>query len=174
MTPITLPGDLVSPVAGPLLRRGSPVIVAFDAHASISGVCIIDGVIAVRDGGLADIYEVGIGELYDVAPDQVALDLSDPAGRDRAARWLAEHHGLKIGDGTAPAFWRWTPAGGGWALGVPGPDSALGAIILHSGDIIGTENTRGQTWITVPGISALTDPAEALAAACMAAVGRAG
>lgn len=100
--------------------------------------------IAVRDGGLADIYEVGAGELYDVTPEQVVLDLSDPAGMDLAARWLAAHYGLDVG-ATAPS---WTRSGdlGEWALWGRGPE-----------------------WYYA---TDLADPAEALRAACLAAVGR--
>ena len=162
---IVLPGDLSSPTAGALLRRGAPVIVRFDAHASIHGVCLMAGVVAVRDGGLADIYDVGVGEIYDIAPDQVGLDLSDSAGMDLAARWLARHHGLTVGataprwerraDDESPDTWEWT-------LSV---DDAHDVYF-------------GRQFGFVPGaccpvnVNDITDPAAALRLACLAAAGR--
>jgi len=88
----------------------------------------------------------------------VALDLSDPAGRDVAARWLAVHHGLTVG-ATAPE-WKELPDGfGAWE---------------------GGRWTGGYVWyLTVPDgdcwgwpANGATDPAETLRAACLAAVGR--
>ena len=79
----TLPGTIPD-----LLRRCSPVLVTFEAHVSIAGVVLLPGVVAVRDGGLSDIYEVGESEFDDIHPEQVALDLTDATGRAHAAWWL--------------------------------------------------------------------------------------
>jgi len=74
----TLPG---------LLRRGAPVLVTFEPGVSIRGVIVQPGIVAVKDGGLSDVYEIGDSDLDDLRPDQVALDLSDPTGRWMAAVW---------------------------------------------------------------------------------------
>jgi hypothetical protein len=118
-------------------------------------------------------FSSGHGMVWTAFPDagsieapewgMVALDLSDPAGMDRAARWLAEHHGLRLG-ATAPNFWSsWIerPPGTVWRLTADGK-----TLVLHEpGDSV-TWNVVGAT---VPGISAITDPAEALRLACLAA-----
>lgn len=99
------------------------------------------------------------------------LDLDDPAGRDAAARWLAAHHGLRVG-ATVP-LWRaerldragrWEPLMSVWVLGTPGESRLF--FIDHGAPL---DHER-----VLPGISTLTDPAEALRAACLAAVGKAG
>lgn len=94
-------------------------------------------------------------------------DITRPASRDWWARWLAERVGLTVG-ATAPTWWRMRvhPV---WCLSVPnGPGSACFA------DDFTTDNPNGMTrgpMVHVPGISALTDPAAALAAACLAVGG---
>ena len=80
---------------------------------------------------------------------------------DACARWLARHHGLTVG-ATAPRFVR-TETGGGvfWFLG--------SIILADDGPL--TRYPDGSLIpgrLIVPGISALTDPAD-LALACLAA-----
>lgn len=163
----TLPGDLVSPVAGWLLRRGAPVLVRLHPQP-IQGLVDHDGygwvALTMRDG-----------MFLSIDGGSFLFDLSDPAGMDIAARWLAAHHGLSRGSGVSDgwSWWRWTPSGGGWALGC-GPDPVPDCLCLHSGDLMAVTDIGRQTWVAVPGISAMTDPAEALRLACLAAVGRAG
>lgn len=101
------------------------------------------------------------GALVEACLDQLC-DLSRPASRDTMARWLARHHGSTVG-ATAPG---WGPSRRAdttrrWALGTPG-EARLFFI-----DRAAADYER-----TVPGISAITDPAEAMRAACLAAVGR--
>lgn len=84
MTPYHL--ALTATVPG-LLQRGSPVIILFSS-AAIHGVCLNSGLIAVRDGGVADIYNVGHSKEDDVRPEKVHLDLSCITGRIHAGLWL--------------------------------------------------------------------------------------
>lgn len=84
MTPYHL--ALTATVPG-LLQRGSPVIILFSS-AAIHGVCLNSGLIAVRDGGVADLYDVGYSEEDHVRPEQVYLDLSCITGRIHAGLWL--------------------------------------------------------------------------------------
>ena len=72
------PTSIVAPWA---LRRGAPVRVTLGPGAVVAGVMLDGGRVAVRDGGLSDIYEIGTSEFDDVTPDAVALDCLDPLGR---------------------------------------------------------------------------------------------
>lgn len=192
MTPITLPGSLTSPIAGPLLRRGAPVI----AHRQ-DGVPtddVLRGVVismSPLDIGWNDTGSDGRSRGRSVASRpldaeeitaHLSLDLSDPAGMDIAARWLAAHYGLTVG-ATAPLWHRMTEiAPVWWLVGHSGldreeTDAEYRAVCaaFHDSDLVlpgrggyGSEPRR------IPGIAAITEPAEALRAACLAAVGRTG
>lgn len=171
VSPVTLPGDITSPVAGLLLRRGC--IVRDNARPLSTGT-------VTRDVLVAGFFRVSFeyGGFDGVArPTEYSIDISDPAGMDRAARWLAAHYGLAVG-ATAPDFGRYVCgehcADGDtgrmeachapiWSLMVSGLDPIIFA------DCNGED---GDDRCHVPSISALTDPAEAMRAACLAAVGR--
>lgn len=79
----TLPGDLTSLVAGPLLRRGCLL--------SSGEVCTDDP--SPDKAGKMLIYVVTDADVRLARTCDVALDLTDPAGMDRATRWYAEHTG---------------------------------------------------------------------------------
>ena len=162
MSPVTLLGDLVSPVAGPLLRRGCPVI---ESIMGDDGVVVWAGPVNTKGAYPVLAYSLGLDGKSECgtrcAASMFALDLSDPAGMDRAARWLAAHHRFVHGP-TAPS---WARGEGGWMLVCGG--SMWMAFIEPDPDL---ERIGGKA---VPGISALTDPALALRAACLAAIGRA-
>ena len=148
MSPVTLPGDLASPVAGPLLRRGCPV--------AVNGIAA-GRVYLGESYGMAMLSD-GFGPPCAWGFGLVALDLSDPAGMDRAARWRLEHEGGVCGD-TAPR-WERVPVNAGHYGREDGEWSGGYAWGLDGVAVLWTE----------PG--ELTDPAEALRAACLAAVGR--
>lgn len=180
---VTLPGDLVSPVAGPLLRRGAPVI---DIYMGDPGVVVWTGPVNEKGAYPALVYSLDLDTKCECgtrcAASLFALDLFDPAGMDIAARWLAAHHGLTVG-ATAPLWHRMTEiAPVWWLVGHSGldreeTDAEYRAVCaaFHDSDLVlpgrggyGSEPRR------IPGIAAITDPAEALRAACLAAVGRTG
>lgn len=96
-----LPGDLTSPTAGPLLRRGEPVVFA-PGCCSVLVLGVKDDRVCVSST-LIDWTELTEGHDLIVPLASVALDLTDPAGMDLAARWLARHHGEKVAI-TAPAW----------------------------------------------------------------------
>lgn len=83
---ITLPGDIPG-----LLRRGAPLRYYGYRAVAVTDPC--DGVLLLSDG----VSLVKSGHFF------VALDLYAPAGRDIAARWMAERLGLEVGL-TAPQF----------------------------------------------------------------------
>lgn len=90
---------------------------------------------------------------------RVSIGLGDPATRDRVLRWLAARVGLPVGCG-APAWWRWTPDGGGWALadGTPfGVDRAV--VYPWRADAIAVTDVGEQRWVTGTGVSNL-DPTD--------------
>ena len=165
MSPVTLPGDLVSPIAGALLRRGCPVI-----HQGCTPWArgVFFRMLPPPFVGEAFCWYDAAGSPWPGAPrdssGDVRLDLSDPAGMDRAARWLAAHHGLVVG-ATAPGWTRiesW-PSGPWWLLSG------------KSGLTAEEDYNQCKTWMQFSrdaGFAALTDPAEAMRAACLAAVGR--
>jgi hypothetical protein len=99
MSPVTVPGGIPG-----LLREGAPIAVRFDAPpCEIHGTVLRNGDIACRDGGHSDIYEIGDYQDADFSASQLVVILSEPAGRDIAARWIAERLGLEIGL-TAPGL----------------------------------------------------------------------
>jgi hypothetical protein len=99
---------------------------------------------------------------------RLLCDLSRPASRDWWVRWLAEKVGLTVG-ATAPEWashddpngrwWRIRGAGGEVVFFVSGPHPAE------------PTTNHGARWVYIPGISTLTDPRAALAAACLAVGG---
>jgi len=151
---VTLPGTLPG-----LLRRGSPVVRSGGVNEGRAGLITLveeaaDGIRArVRWDNGGDCAFVGS------ACWLIALDLTDPTGMDTAARWLAEKVGLKVG-ATAPG-WAKGGDGLGWGLRASGGDSRWFGSVPH-------EHCPDTHDRLVPGISALTDPAEALALACLA------
>jgi hypothetical protein len=149
----TLPGTLPG-----LLRRGSPVVVddfmcgtiwatGADVHPEALVTCALG---VVRRPLTA-----------------LPLDLTDPTGMDHAARWLAGKVGLTVG-ATAPGWFRLTEPQPVWWLDcITGTDADNAQrAAFHDSDKV---NARVPFPLArVPGISALTNPAEALALACLA------
>lgn len=187
---VTLPGDLVSPIAGPILRRGAPVIA--QRQDGVPTDDVLRGVVismSPLDVGWDDTGSDGRSRGRSVSGrplDRVEivahlhLELSDPAGMDIVARWLAAHHWLTVG-ATAPLWHRMTEiAPVWWLVGHSGlereeTDAEYRAVCaaFHDSDLVlpgrggyGSEPRR------IPGIASITDPALALRAACLAAVGR--
>lgn len=184
MSRATLPGDLTSNRAGPLLRRGAPVVPAHlgawvesgarglrsAAHAS----ALVESVCPRADESIVVLLSMGWGNT-DAALTH--LDLTDPAGMDLATRWLARHHGLTLG-ATAPDWARFQ-CGGMEDHYVYGPDGVCRAHVwsLMAADPdqrIDHADCGEEAWdrILIPGIGTITDPAEALMRACLAAGGR--
>ncbi len=154
----TLPGSLVSPVAGSILRPGAPVN---------GRIPFPDGVIGAQDGivygvsGPVCSVVCGFARVLPAMLEDISLDLSDDLGMDIAARWLARHHGLKV-ETVAP--W-WFHRGNNdhtftWCLTLPYQR------MLFFADA----PTINPLDVAVPGIDAITSPAEALRLACLAAV----
>lgn len=163
----TLPGNLTSPTAGPLLQRGAPVTMEW--HQDDDPPRMVTGVV---------LHDIDAGRVLWWSDDPyidrdnracvfLALDLTDPAGMDLAARWLARHHGLTVG-ATAPT---WAQAGWHiWDL----RDFPSG---MHVGFHFDADTARkfsdpkrGMVY-HLSSLCGVTDPAEALALACLAAAG---
>jgi len=186
----TLPGDLTSPTAGPLLQRGMTINVLRQTPEDPEGESA-EG-FRVRVGGSATVTDAGANGDWCVvssvtvdntgpawsqlATADVEAGLADDLTRDACARWLARHHGMTIGS-TAPTWYLMTDPDPVWWI--------MGAI--HAGSLDHSEReadclsvpfhdsdniVSGRYAVRVPGISALTDPAAALALACLAAGGR--
>lgn len=153
-----LPGDLVSVTAGAILRRGAPVVwVDGIARGIVTGYRPppADAVDVAWDGGINSAFQPSC---------LLSLDLDDPAGMDLAARWLARHHGLTVG-ATAPRWFRSEPY---WVL-CAGPQEEDGE--EWDGELdFGPSPSGGGPDRRLRGD--VTDPAEALALACLAAGGR--
>lgn len=176
---ITVPGDITSEKAGPLLasapmrvRAVRPIL--FPGNEMPPGA---EGVhIGTVDGGRPLIAwfdrpwhdERHMRMCFDI-PTGDRSNLEVPVGLniDTLSRWLARHHGLTCG-ATAPS---WLVDRGYCRLCGYGP--RRNAIVLCDSD----EWARARAFVrseyaVVPGISALTDPAAALRLAILAAVGR--
>ena len=85
----TLPGSIPG-----LLRRGCPVVYT-------SGATPFRGIVtgyAPADPGNFDVSWDGGVVMRSCRPDALDLDLSDPAGMDRAERWYAECTGRALLD----------------------------------------------------------------------------
>lgn len=161
-----MPGDLVSPVAGALLRRGCPVVeVVTGATATVVWIAPTPN---AKGAYKAQTYTVEEdGECgTSAAASHFALDLTDPAGMDRAARWLAAHHGLTVG-ATAP---RWYCDNDGGRRATRYTLEGDGRTWLTFYDPANTLDTFGTGGRPIPRLP--TDPAPAMALACLAAVGR--
>tara|TARA_R110000868_G_scaffold381165_1_gene647526 strand:- start:63 stop:569 length:507 start_codon:yes stop_codon:yes gene_type:complete len=141
---VTLPGDIPG-----LLREGAPIAVRFTSPPClIFGTVLRNGDIACRDGGHSDIYEIGDHQDADFTSSQLVLILSEPAGRDIAARWIAEK--MKAGIGlTAPRI-NFTSAcakGVTWAWALFGADK----LFLFTSQRDATLN-QTSTYRFVPGL----------------------
>lgn len=110
MEPITLPGDIPG-----LLARGAPVRVMPGAWGDRAGLFLpAEPVAQVAFSTLPSHQGWGLMPVRD--PATLSLDLRDPAGADRALRWLwsrASDRPLRMGapvwlwDGTAQVSHRW-------------------------------------------------------------------
>lgn len=96
-----------------LLRKGSPVHIDLPA-GKITGVVVLPGYIAFRNGGMSDVWSYGplpgepsmtmsptcFAVEVDVPISNVYLDFDDALGKTHAAWWLAEQYGL-----ACPVVW---------------------------------------------------------------------
>jgi hypothetical protein len=163
-TPTLLPGSLPG-----LLARGCPVVYT-------SGPTPIRGIVTGYAPAVSDAPDVswdGGVISRSMLPSALALDMDDPAGMDRAARWLAERVGLVCG-ATAPE-WRREQSHDGdgeithyWALCVRASWARGSWVCFHDEN---QDDDGAVKWVLVPGISTLTNPAAALALAVMAVSG---
>lgn len=180
MSATTLPGTIPG-----LLRRGAPVLAAVGPRppalpaGMIAADAIVAGLVQTRPGVVVDVAgspshavvaleatrkeDASLDWLPRVA---LALDLTDPAGCDAAARYLAERVGLAVGS-TAP---RWTrDEDGAWTLSTGRASLVFCPMFCGSGMLPPTWD--GVRYVAAPaGMATLTDPA-ALAAAVLAVAG---
>ncbi len=166
-----LPGDLTSPTAGPLLRPGAPVCMEWSKDDEpgdiVRGFVLrlftdVDGDRAIWWSDCPFVGRDNRGLVF------LRLDLTDPAGMDLAARWLARHHGLTVG-ATAPT---WARAGWDiWDLRDFPSGSHVGFHFDADTARKFSDPKRGMVH-HVSGLCGATDPAAALALACLAAGGR--
>ncbi len=165
-TPAILPGSLPG-----LLTRGCPI-----AHSRTGARGIVTGYAAAIVGYLDVSWDGGLVSRV-VSPGDVVLDLSDPAGMDRGARYLAERVGLTCG-ATAPAWGRYV-CGEHCADGDTGRMercsrhiwSLMGADGLDPVEFAECGIEAPDDREIAPGISTLTNPAAALALAVLAVSG---
>lgn len=108
---ITLPGDIPG-----LLRPCAPVIVRFHNACIEEGVVISDECVTAGSyEGYAN-YVIRDDDDTCLSRARLSLILNEPAGRDIAARWMAERLGLEVGL-TAPSF-HFNSFAGAWFLAV--------------------------------------------------------
>lgn len=148
-----IPGDLTSEKAGPILADWSGEIEVY---------------IGPDTGWIpaATLRGTPVFALHQYLPQR--LNPARPEVRDHAARWLARHHGVVIGP-TAP-YWQIDGWGGRrvtWGLG----SWEFEVRIQFTDDAVFARIFPDRVFL-VPGISTLTDPAEALILACLAAGAR--
>ena len=147
-----LPGSLPG-----LLTRGCPVAIGHDAERGI--VLDLTGSVGAR------VY-ASDGHVYVYTFASLALDLTDPAGMDRARAFLGERVGLDVSGGVT---WR-RDESGAWTL------TAGGAALVFCLDFFGS-GALPPTWDGVrytpapTGMAGTTDPAAALALAVLAVSG---
>ena len=182
MSAVTLPG----------YPRGAPVIVldTSEEATGCAGERLAVGETATVTSGssgsgkrwcvVAGETSDGMGPAWSELPAAaLALDLTDPTGMDLAARWLAERHGFAL---TTAPWWTYehpspTPRD---SDGAPYREDwpARWVLISSTGDSLtfcdvapeaeeGEEGWYPESWIVVRGIGT-TNPAEALALACLA------
>ena len=96
------------------------------------------------------------------APEVLSLLLDSPLALCHAARWLAARLGMEPG-ATAPP-WFYDADAGAWVL------HGMKTTVFFHGDSEGERRFFGRGRL-VPDIHKVTDPAEALAAACVAVGG---
>lgn len=115
---ITLPGDIPG-----LLRPYAPVIIRFHNACVEEGVVISDECVTAGSyEGYAN-YVIRDDDDTCLSRARLSLILNEPAGRDIAARWMAEKLGLEVGL-TAPSFFFFE----GFSSSVPGmEDCAMAA-----------------------------------------------
>jgi hypothetical protein len=157
---ITLPGDVPG-----LLGHGSPIV--WDA-AEVAGLVLDNGdesaAVAWTDGGISAVED-------DVPLTELQLDLSDEAGVDRAARWLAEQFaaGRRSEGRHWSAVWRRSFDVLGWCLTIVRSDGPSITISFSAAE------RRDVTPVPALASIDLADPQAdllALRAACLHVAGR--
>jgi hypothetical protein len=178
---VRIPGDIRTPAAGPILRRGAPVLLTMNRPVlpgdDPAEEFTTRGIVYVSEEtpagtswiGWYEDARIGRGRYFDGSLD---LDFADDLGMDIAARWLARHHGLTVG-ATAPGWtrksangiiiWVLTASGASWMFW-----TELAECYIREATYVQAGHATA-----IPGISALTDPAEALRLAVLNAAGRA-
>ncbi len=166
MSAVTLPGNLSHPVAGPIL---APYPSPHDWHGLIEahdygewlGVVLLD----VDRDGCATVWRPGQTGLHYRPTGVLRLPMDRDPVMDLAARWLARAVGLTVGH-TAPEWVYYAdPVGPWWRIRGAGGEVVFFASAAYPWT---ARTTAGARLVVVPGISALTNPAEALRLACLA------
>lgn len=172
-----LPGNLTSPRAGPILCPGAPVTVIRDTPEDPEGEPC-DG-FRVKPGTSATVTDAGNGEWCIVcghvvdntgpawsqlATADVSLDLTADLGPTTALRWLGRHYEIDVGIG-CPGWSRYGGTAPVWCL-----HTAKSSLWFASGGRSAVDRCATNIF-DVPGISAITNPLEALVAACLHAAG---
>lgn len=162
----TLPGTLSTPTAGPILCPGAPLLVLIpEVHPTpIRATSMrpepMDGLIEVayRYGG--------VGCWEEVPADNVSLDLTADLGPTTALRWLGRHYEIDVGM-TAP---EWGAAGWGiWDLRAR--DGSHVGFTADAATAKKFSDPKRGIVHHVPALANVTDPLEALVAACVHAGG---
>ncbi len=161
----TLPGDLVSPLAGPLLHRG--------CHAVWAGLLWHPVLVTeVRTfAGEQTVYVLDGGAPQRTTFSEVEVDLSGGTGMDATARWLWIHHGYSIPPGaTAPRFER-------GVMWVEGYEEVCWYLFLTSSQILcfssydgisGLNDPCPMQTIVIPGASSIEESVAAMRLLCLA------
>jgi hypothetical protein len=157
----TLPGSLPG-----LLRRGAPVVYTHRGETH-SAIVLDEEDMSNESEPDRRCFGIHGGPCGNMWLAELALDLTDPAGMDIAARWLAEKVGLTVRS-TAPRWERSDRAGSQssnpkdpafwWLAG-----SGLRDHQFH--DFEDWPHFKNRT--RLPGIGKITNPAESLRLACL-------
>ena len=178
---ITLPGNLTSPRAGPILCRCAPAIVVKTSRRGIVDFVAVDAnehrpgtwarFLYDDDGEERGGYVWGADPLPEPRPLDVirlaaiGLDLTADLGPTIALRWLGRHYGIDVGIGCPEWTYHHDEHGGWFRLrGVGGE-----VVFFSTGHPASGTTKAGAKWVTLPALP--TDPLEALVAACLHAAG---
>lgn len=161
----TLPGNLTSPRAGPILADWHGPILFGPPHAREDRWPAPDERLSLYHTYDGEAFAVDAdGDRYRAVFDVVRLDLTRAEVRGHALRWLGRHYGLDVGIG-CPGWSRFGGASPVWCLHTAKID-----LWFASGGRSAVDRCATNIF-DVPGISAITDPLEALVAACLHAAG---
>ena len=167
MTP-SIPATRCDPFEGAHLLSTAPITGIFGALVP-ANARLIAGEIGSTDGkrfltvtGRSPLGMAVEVNVWEEDWDRLILLLDSPLALCHAARWLAARLGMEPG-ATAPP-WFYDADAGAWVL------HGMKTTVFFHGDSEGERRFFGRGRL-VPDIHKVTDPAEALAAACMAVGG---